>query len=221
MTTNAPNSIDKALRHPGRIDRDFFLDFATKHTAKLTFLRMFGAGADKIKQFTDKAIRRFAQAVKQQFPSNSKITTATLAEYCGNFRGRPDQAVLEFAEWVRKSKSGDDPFEYDINDVRADYEEEYNVVLLYDYSLREIHVDNLAPVQVGKETELKTTKNKEGKSSWAMFEWNSAKAKEQTKAFSEMEDQKNGQMARAVSPAVSFYRIDFRLDSTREGHFDN
>ncbi|KAF2676802.1 hypothetical protein K458DRAFT_410133 [Lentithecium fluviatile CBS 122367] len=88
------------LRRSGRIDKRFHIGFATKNTAELTFFRMFGA--DIVKRFTDKAIQRFAKALKEQFPMDSKIPTATLVEYFNTRRGRQDQAQLEFSEWLRR-----------------------------------------------------------------------------------------------------------------------
>jgi chaperone BCS1 len=57
----------------------------------MTLKRLFDN--DICKRYTPEAIHRFALAFQSQFPSKSRITTAELAKYCGQYRGRPDMAV--------------------------------------------------------------------------------------------------------------------------------
>jgi chaperone BCS1 len=114
LTTNCPEVLDAALLRAGRIDEKFKIDFATKVTAELTFKRIFGL--DKLNKFKPTTIDRFAQAFAAQFPSRSKICTAELAKYCGQYRGRPQAAIEEFADWL---KLGDDMFAYRREELAA------------------------------------------------------------------------------------------------------
>jgi chaperone BCS1 len=43
LTTNAPDSLDKALYLPGRIELKVFLGYSTCVTAGITFMRIFGS----------------------------------------------------------------------------------------------------------------------------------------------------------------------------------
>jgi chaperone BCS1 len=96
ITTNCPEKLDPALLRAGRCDEKFKIDFATKVTSALTFKRIFGVEKDpKHKPAT---IDRFAKAFSAQFPSRSKISTAELAKYCGQYRSRPEKAVDHFPE---------------------------------------------------------------------------------------------------------------------------
>jgi chaperone BCS1 len=71
----------------------------------MTFKRLFDN--DVCKRYTSDAIDRFARAFQALFPSKSRIMMAELAKYCGQYRGRPDMAVSEFADWI---KAGADKF---------------------------------------------------------------------------------------------------------------
>ncbi|KAF2244891.1 P-loop containing nucleoside triphosphate hydrolase protein, partial [Trematosphaeria pertusa] len=122
MTTNAPRKLDPALYRAGRADRVFELGYANKVTAELTFKRTFGQ--DEVRKFTIEAVDRLAKAFRDQFPKNSRISTAKLAEYCNSHRGRPDRAVEAFADFLHKLRTGADAFSYDINDVVADAAED-------------------------------------------------------------------------------------------------
>jgi chaperone BCS1 len=99
MTTNHPQKLDPALYRAGRIERKFEITYASKASSIMTFKRLFDN--DVCKRYTSDAIYRIAFAFQAQFPSKSRITTAELAKYCGQYRGRPDIAVKEFADWLK------------------------------------------------------------------------------------------------------------------------
>jgi chaperone BCS1 len=150
---NASKSLDEAFCRPGRIDKRFLVGYATTNTAELTFPRMFGT--DQAKRFIDAAVRRFAEAFTQQFPQNSSIATTNLWLYCSMYRGRPDKAVLEFAAWLAKTKSGVDAFECDVNDDAEVLAADCNNALPYEHSLLEVRSedfvqqrDTAAPVEL-------------------------------------------------------------------------
>ncbi|PSN67604.1 P-loop containing nucleoside triphosphate hydrolase protein [Corynespora cassiicola Philippines] len=141
FTTNAPKSLDPALYRAGRVDRRFGIGFCTKATVEMTFRRIFAS--DPRSQFTTVAIDRFAKGFAAQFPSKSKITTAFLANYCAGYRKQPDKAVQEFAGWLRKFKSGQDAFEYDINDdVPEDDGDIFDEIEPLDHSLYQLRLED-------------------------------------------------------------------------------
>ncbi|KAF1919368.1 hypothetical protein BDU57DRAFT_512427 [Ampelomyces quisqualis] len=115
MTTNCPEKLDPALLRAGRCDEKFKIDFATKVTAPLTFKRIFGL--DKKTVYKPATIDRFAAAFAAQFPSRSRVSTAELSKYLGHYRGRPEQAIEEFADWLNR---GDDKFSYRLSDQDLD-----------------------------------------------------------------------------------------------------
>jgi chaperone BCS1 len=99
MTTNHPEKLDPALYRAGRIERKFEITYASKASSIMTFKRLFDF--DVCKRYTSDAIDRFAFAFQAQFPSKSRITAVELAKYCGQYRGIPDIAVEEFADWLK------------------------------------------------------------------------------------------------------------------------
>jgi hypothetical protein len=140
LTTDCPEVLDAALLRAGRIDEKFKIDFATKVTAELTFKRIFGL--DKLNKFKPATIDRFAQAFAAQFPSRSTICTAELAKYCGQYRGRPQAAIEEFADWL---KLGDDMFAYRREDLAAVAAEgDFNVPEAFDPALLKVDAQDLA-----------------------------------------------------------------------------
>jgi chaperone BCS1 len=134
MTTNHPEKLDPALTRAGRCDSKFLIGYSTKETAEQTFKRIFGA--DTCKRHQSEAIDRFAQAFKQQFPGNSKISTCELARYCGMYRNRPVEAVQDFSKWLQ---NGEEIFAYTIDsqDNNAG-DEKFNEPETFDSALLEV-----------------------------------------------------------------------------------
>jgi chaperone BCS1 len=56
LTTNAPDSLDKALYLPGRIELKVFLGYSTCVTAGITFMRIFGSDSQKSPMKRDTSI---------------------------------------------------------------------------------------------------------------------------------------------------------------------
>ncbi|KAF2029912.1 hypothetical protein EK21DRAFT_66734, partial [Setomelanomma holmii] len=138
-TTNCPEKLDNAFLRAGRADEKFKIDYATKLTAELTFKRIFGL--DKKNKFKPEAIDRLAKAFAAQFPSRSKICTAELAKYCGQYRARPHEAIREFADWL---KVGDDKFAYRVTDLTSYVEDDgVNIPEPFNLALLEVGSDDM------------------------------------------------------------------------------
>jgi chaperone BCS1 len=133
MTTNHPEKLDPALTRAGRCDSKFLIGYATKETSEQTFKRIFGA--DTCKRHQPEAIDRFAKAFKQQFPSNSKISTSELARYFGMYRNRPVEAVQDFFKWLQ---DGEEIFAYTIDSQDRDGEDKINELEVFDSALLEV-----------------------------------------------------------------------------------
>ncbi|CAN9196587.1 unnamed protein product [Alternaria alternata] len=97
-----------------RVERAFEISYASKASSITTFKRLFGN--DGCERYTSDAITCFAQAFQAQFPSKPSITTVELAKFCGQYRGRPDIAVKEFADWLQRSA---DNFSYETYRIQA------------------------------------------------------------------------------------------------------
>jgi chaperone BCS1 len=139
ITTNHPEKLDPALYRAGRVERKFEITYASKASSTLTFKRLFDN--DVCKRYTSEAIDRFAQAFQAQFPSKSRITTAELSKYCGQYRGRPDIAVKEFSDWLQR---GADKFSYPIDYTQlVDEEGIYNVPEPFDEQLLQVSACDL------------------------------------------------------------------------------
>ncbi|CAO2652237.1 Nn.00g005200.m01.CDS01 [Neocucurbitaria sp. VM-36] len=173
MTTNHLEMLDPALYRSGRIDCKVELGFANKETSLLTFKRLFDN--DVLKRYTTDAINRFAKAFQDQFPSYSKVTTAELAKYFGQYRGRPDKAVEDFADWF---KLGDDRFTGPMDYTHSSDEDGvYNVPEPFDRALLQVSasdfVDSTAPV-----AKSSTPKVEAASSVWNTLSWKQCSAKE-------------------------------------------
>ncbi|KAJ4375820.1 hypothetical protein N0V83_001097 [Neocucurbitaria cava] len=148
MTTNHKEKLDPALYRAGRIERIFELGYANKETSLLTFKRLFDN--DVLKRHTTAAINRFGKAFQDQFPSHSKITTAELAKYFGQYRGRPDEAVKDFADWL---KVGDDKFTCSMDYAQSDDEDGvYNVPEPFDPALLEVSASDRVDITAAATT---------------------------------------------------------------------
>lgn len=149
MTTNHPEKLDPALYRAGRIERKFDISYASKASSIMTFKRLFDN--DVCKRYTSEAIHRFALAFQAQFPSKSRITTAELAKYCGQYHGRPDIAVKEFSDWLQR---GAEKFSCPVDYANlVDTEGVYNVPKPFDEGLLQVSahdlVDTIAAVASG------------------------------------------------------------------------
>lgn len=170
MTTNCPEKLDKALLRPGRCDEKFKIDYATKTTARLTSKRIFGL--DEQTPYKPATIDRFAEAFVAQFPWNSKISIAELAKYLGQYRGRPQKAIEDFAEWTKR---GIDLFAYRVDELASNVVHgEYNVPEPYELSLLNVGPDDLVDVKSVKsenKSESESQGEKPVQSSWNPFRW--------------------------------------------------
>ncbi|KAE8874655.1 hypothetical protein PTNB73_01287 [Pyrenophora teres f. teres] len=166
MTTNHPEKLDPALYSAGRVERKFEISYASKASSILTFKRLFGN--DICKRYTPEAIDRFAQAFQAQFPSKSRITTAELAKYCGQYRGRPDIAAKEFADWVER---GADKFVIPVDYTKATDEEGVNIPEPFDHDLLRVRASDLVDPKVAATSaiEVVTEVQPTASASWGSF----------------------------------------------------
>jgi chaperone BCS1 len=144
MTTNAPKSLDPALHRRGRIDKVIHMSYCTKETAELTFKRIFGK--DRRRAHTQGAIDRYAAVFKAQFPQRTKLVPAGLAVYLLTHRGNPQSAIKEFPEFLRRRKTGEDEFAYDINEIVGEVDADLDQVEEIDSSALGETFDDLLPV---------------------------------------------------------------------------
>jgi chaperone BCS1 len=144
MTTNCPEKLDEALIRPGRCDRKFHLGYASKVTSRMTFMRIFGL--DMASKYSIAYIERLADAFAAQFPARSKISTADLSMHFNLHRGRPCEAVENFADWCKLE--GDDKFGYRAEAVVPDtVEDGINIPEPFDRSLLQVTPDDLADAE--------------------------------------------------------------------------
>jgi chaperone BCS1 len=112
LTTNAPDSLDKALYRPGRIDNQVYLGFADQVTAGITFTRIFGS--DKQVKESQKAIRKLGREFGRLLPSDF-FTPAEIQKFYMNRRGQPQKTVDELPGYIDEKRTGKTKFQYDIH----------------------------------------------------------------------------------------------------------
>ena len=118
ITTNRLGSIDERILRPGRVLRPYhFFGHATKDTAAMTYKRMFGSYP--IDPPSGPRLEGLGKAFGDQCPTNF-ITTAEIQEYCMGYSGRPEAAVLEFAEYLQNKREGRDEPIYDMDDKQME-----------------------------------------------------------------------------------------------------
>lgn len=204
MTTNHPDLLDPALLRKGRVDRDFCIDYASKTTAELTFKRLFGL--DACRRHTPEAIDRFANAFKDQFPTHSRMLTATLAQYCGQYRGRPCEAVRDFAEYL---SIGDDKFAYNINRQSDGDGIQYNVPEPFDETKLIVSSEDFCRTEASAPAHVTNTLVvKEKPSSWNVFGWGGGKSVDEAPASEDTAQTKH-------RPLWTFLLAMSRMHTTR------
>ena len=113
FTTNRINSIDERLRRPGRMCPPSYFGYSDKDTAAQTFRRIFGTYP--INPPTGEKLERLAKRFGDQCPT-SFLTPAALQEYCISHRGKPEEAVDSFKEWIQERRTGKKQALYDMDD---------------------------------------------------------------------------------------------------------
>lgn len=188
MTTNCPGKLHSALLRAGQCDQKFKIDFATKVTAPLTSKRIFGL--DKKSVYKPATIDRFAAAFATQFPSRNKISTAEFSKYLDHYRGRPEQAIEEFADWLNL---GDDKFSYRLSEQDIDNAEgDLNIPEDFDRNLLEVGPHDLVDNDTAATTATIAPLVDVARSSWNPLRWghkSAGKPSESLNAEGESQDQ--------------------------------
>ena len=94
MTTNHLENLDSALIRPGRIDRTFYLGYATAMMIKklfILFYEPFGVDKDELSELAS----RFASEVPSEI-----FTAAAIQNFLLNHKDAPERAVSSAADWV-------------------------------------------------------------------------------------------------------------------------
>lgn len=115
MNTNSLNSLDETLRRAGRIGHCPYMGYCTEDTARQTFKRMFDT--DLRRTHSTEAINSWADIFALQFPRESTLVPATLAQYFITKREQPQKAIEDFPQFLQSLKYGEDVFAYDIKDL--------------------------------------------------------------------------------------------------------
>ncbi|CAI6338052.1 unnamed protein product [Periconia digitata] len=97
MTSNSPESLDKALIHPGRIDKQIFMGNASPELAKSMFQRMYSEDNAAI-PVTSKIVQ-LSEQFAQKVP-DSKLTPAELQGFL--LQHTPEDALLNIETWAQK-----------------------------------------------------------------------------------------------------------------------
>jgi chaperone BCS1 len=83
LTTNAPDSLDKAIYRPGGIELKLFLGYSTSVTAGITFIRIFGS--DKRLVMSKGDLNRLGRRFGKMVPDNV-LTPAEVQQFYTNRR---------------------------------------------------------------------------------------------------------------------------------------
>jgi chaperone BCS1 len=83
LTTNAPDSLDKAIYRPGGIELKLFLGYSTSVTAGITFIRIFGS--DKRLVMSKDDLNRLGRRFGKMVPDNV-LTPAEVQQFYTNRR---------------------------------------------------------------------------------------------------------------------------------------
>jgi hypothetical protein len=149
------------------VDRIIELGYSTKDSAEVCFKRIFKQ--DPCKRFDDEAIDRYAEAFKNHFPLETRITTAELSQYCMNYRGEPVKAVQEFDEYLRARRTGEATFRYEIrNSEEVHYNEDEDMPGYYDPELLHMAPGDILHVQQPTEAKRVLTPEKQ-KAAWSSY----------------------------------------------------
>lgn len=114
MTTNDPESLDKALIRPGRVDLQVYFGHASKSHAKQMFERMYtpdeddATGSFAVKELAEKggdsgaaSVEDMAVTFSEAIPEG-KLTPAELQGFLLARRNQPAAAIAELADWVEE-----------------------------------------------------------------------------------------------------------------------
>jgi len=92
MTTNSPESLDKALIRPGRIDKQVLFPPMSRRSAARIFTRMLGVGRNH------DDVAQLAEQFAVKLP-DGQITPAEVQGFLLDHRNDPEGAVKDVAKW--------------------------------------------------------------------------------------------------------------------------
>ena len=115
MTSNDPESLDRALIRPGRVDRQVYFSNASKHQARQVFISMYSADKPSSAEDNSEASRRkvdemtvpenkrledMASEFAEAIPS-SELTPAELQGFLLLRRESPEKALEDVNDWCK------------------------------------------------------------------------------------------------------------------------
>jgi chaperone BCS1 len=117
LTMNAPDSLDKTIYRPGRIELKLFLGYSTSVTAGIKYIRIFGSEKRLMMSKGDlnRLDRRFGKMV-----FDNVLPPAEVHRFCMNRRGNPHKAIAELPTYLKEKRSGKPEFQYDINRAESE-----------------------------------------------------------------------------------------------------